>query len=209
MKKFITLLLAAAMAVTFAGSLASCSKSAPPPLEEVIDELVDVIEASHEVNVLLFGAGLPTYPRGNAEDTLVHRYYGVIDDGNLYVTPYAKYRYVEEMKEAIADVYGSSYRESLYDSVFTGHAIAENVNTVLPARYAQTDGRLYQSQHVDALVSGVRTYDYAGMKIVSPSTASHLRVSIPSCTDTDPEWKNVYLSFVLEGGRWYLDSPSC
>ena len=209
MKKLITSLLLAALAVMLAGSLASCSRSAPPPLEEVYDELVDVIEASHEVNVLLFGAGLPVYPRGTAEDELIHRYYGVNDDGNLYVTPYAKYAYVEDMKEAIAAVYGSEYRESLYESVFTGYAIAENVNTVLPARYTQSEGRLYQSESVDALVHGVRSYDFAGMKIVSPSTASHLRVSIPSCTDSDPAWKTVYLSFVLEGGRWYLDSPSC
>jgi hypothetical protein len=208
MKKIITSLLAVCLLLSVT-SLASCARSAPPPLEEVYDELVDVIEASHEVNVLLFGAGLPTYPRGNAEDTLVHRYYGVTDDGNLYVTPYAKYRHVEEMKEAIAAVYGSDYRESLYESVFTGHAIAENVDTVLPARYTQGENALFQSSRVDALVHGVRTYDYAGMKIVSPSTASRLRVSVPSCTDTDPEWKTVYLSFVLEDGRWYLDSPSC
>lgn len=208
MKKIITSLLAVCLLLSVI-SLSSCAQSAPPPLEEVYDELVDVIEASHEVNVLLFGAGLPVYPRGNAEDELIHRYYGVNDDGNLYVTPYAKYAYVEEMKEAIAAVYGSEYRESLYESVFTGHAISENLSTVLPARYAQVEGRLYQNQYVDALVHGVRTYDYAGMEIVSPSTASHLRVSIPSCTDTDPEWKTVYLAFVLEDGRWYLDSPSC
>ncbi len=208
MKKIITSLLAVCLLLSVT-SLASCARSAPPPLEEVYDELVDVIEASHEVNVLLFGAGLPVYPRGTAEDELIHRYYGVNDDGNLYVTPYAKYAYVEDIKEAIAAVYGSEYRESLYESVFTGYAIAENVNTVLPARYTQSEGRLYQSESVDALVHGVRSYDFAGMKIVSPSTASHLRVSIPSRTDADPEWKTVYLSFVLEDGRWYLDSPSC
>ena len=208
MKKLIASLLALCLLLSVI-SLSSCSKSNPPELEEVYDELVDVIEASREVNVLLFGAGLPVYPRGTAEDELIHRYYGVNDDGNLYVTPYAKYSYVEDMKEAIAAVYGSEYRESLYESVFTGHAISENLDTVLPARYTQTDGRLYQNQYVDALVQGVRTYDYAGMKIVSPSTASHLRVSIPSRTDADPEWKNVYLAFVLENGRWYLDSPSC
>ena len=208
MKKIITSLLAVCLLLS-AASLSSCSLGSPPELEEVYDDLVDVIEASHEVNVLLFGAGLPVYPRGTAEDELIHRYYGVNDDGNLYVTPYAKYAYVEDMKEAIAAVYGSEYRESLYESVFTGYAIAENVNTVLPARYTQSEGRLYQSESVDALVHGVRSYDFAGMKIVSPSTASHLRVSIPSRTDADPEWKTVHLSFVLEDGRWYLDSPSC
>ena len=208
MTKVITSLLAVCLLLSVT-SLASCARSAPPPLEEVYDELVDVIEASHEVNVLLFGAGLPVYPRGTAEDELIHRYYGVNDDGNLYVTPYAKYSHVEEMREAIAAVYGSQYRESLYESVFTGHAISDNINTILPARYTQKENRLYQNQYVDALVKGVRSYDYAGMKIVSPSTASHLRVSIPSCTDSDPEWKNVYLAFVLENGRWYLDSPSC
>ena len=210
MKRILTLLLAVLMLAGSAVGLASCSASEPAPdMDQVYDRLVQVIEASHEVNVLLFGAGLPVYPRGDAEDELVHRYYGVADNGQQFVTPYAKYASIAEMQAAIAAVYSTEYRESLYESLFTGFA-ADEMSVVMPARFSEDERFLYMSQYVDPLVDGVRVYDYASMEIVSYSHSSRLRVSINSYTEDDPEeWKRVYLSFVYENGDWYLDSPSC
>lgn len=210
MKRTLTILLAALMLAGSAVGLASCSASEPAPdMDQVYDRLVQVIEASHEVNVLLFGAGLPVYPRGDAEDELVHRYYGVADNGQQFVTPYAKYASIAEMQAAIAAVYSTEYRESLYESLFTGFA-ADEMSVVMPARFSEDERFLYMSQYVDPLVDGVRVYDYASMEIVSYSHSSRLRVSVNSYTEDDPEeWKRVYLSFVYENGDWYLDSPSC
>ena len=198
------------MLVGSAVGLASCSASEPAPdIDQVYDRLVQVIEASHEVNVLLFGAGLPVYPRGDAEDELVHRYYGVADNGQQFVTPYAKYASIAEMQAAIAAVYSTEYRESLYESLFTGFA-ADEMSVVMPARFSEDERFLYMSKYVDPLVDGVRVYDYASMEIVSYSHSSRLRVSVNSYTEDRPEeWKRVYLSFVYENGDWYLDSPSC
>ena len=193
-------------------NMSSCcdaSREPAPEMDEVYDRLVQVIEASHEVNVLLFGAGLPVYPRGDAEDLLVHRYYGVTDNGQQFVTPYAKYGSIAEMQTAIAAVYSTEYRESLYESLFTGYA-ADEMSVVMPARFSEDEKFLYMSQYVSPLVEGVRVYDYASMQIVDYSHASRLRVSIRSYTEDHPEeWKTVYLSFVYENGDWYLDSPSC
>ena len=190
-------------------SCCDASREPAPEMDEVYDRLVQVIEASHEVNVLLFGAGLPVYPRGDAEDELVHRYYGVADNGQQFVTPYAKYASIAEMQAAIAAVYSTEYRESLYESLFTGYA-ADEMSVVMPARFSEDDRFLYMSKYVDPLVDGVRVYDYASMEIVSYSHSSRLRVSINSYTEDHPEeWKRVYLSFVYENGDWYLDSPSC
>ena len=210
MKRILTLLLALVLLAGSALGLASCSASeSAPELDTVYDRLVQVIEASHEVNVLLFGAGLPVYPRGDAEDELVHRYYGVADNGQQFVTPYAKYASIAEMQAAIAAVYSTEYRESLYESLFTGYA-ADEMSVVMPARFSEDDRFLYMSKYVDPLVDGVRVYDYASMEIVSYSHSSRLRVSINSYTEDRPEeWKRVYLSFVYENGDWYLDSPSC
>ena len=210
MKRIITLLLALVLLAGSALGLASCSASeSAPELDTVYDRLVQVIEASHEVNVLLFGAGLPVYPRGDAEDELVHRYYGVADNGQQFVTPYAKYASIAEMQAAIAAVYSTEYRESLYESLFTGYA-ADEMSVVMPARFSEDDRFLYMSKYVDPLVYGMRVYDYASMEIVSYSHSSRLRVSINSYTEDRPEeWKRVYLSFVYENGDWYLDSPSC
>ena len=210
MKRILTLLLAVLMLAGSAMGLASCSASEPAPdIDQVYDRLVQVIEASHEVNVLLFGAGLPVYPRGDAEDELVHRYYGVADNGQQFVTPYAKYASIAEMQAAIAAVYSTEYRESLYESLFTGFA-ADEMSVVMPARFSEDERFLYMSKYVDPLVDGVRVYDYASMEIVSYSHSSRLRVSVNSYTEDRPEeWKRVYLSFVYENGDWYLDSPSC
>ena len=190
-------------------SCCDASREPAPAIDEVYDRLVQVIEASHEVNVLLFGAGLPVYPRGDAEDLLVHRYYGVTDNGQQFVTPYAKYASIAEMQTAIAAVYSTEYRESLYESLFTGYA-ADEMSVVMPARFSEDDKFLYMSRYVSPLVEGVRVYDYASMQIVEYSHASRLRVAIKSYTEDRPEeWKTVYLSFVYENGDWYLDSPSC
>ena len=190
-------------------SCCDAGREPAPEMDEVYDRLVQVIEASHEVNVLLFGAGLPVYPRGDAEDLLVHRYYGVTDNGQQFVTPYAKYGSIAEMQTAIAAVYSTEYRESLYESLFTGYA-ADEMSVVMPARFSEDEKFLYMSQYVSPLVEGVRVYDYASMQIVDYSHASRLRVSIRSYTEERPEeWKRVYLSFVYENGDWYLDSPSC
>ena len=210
MKRILTLLLAVLMLAGSVMGLASCSASEPAPdIDQVYDRLVQVIEASHEVNVLLFGAGLPVYPRGDAEDELVHRYYGVADNGQQFVTPYAKYTSIAEMQAAIAAVYSTEYRESLYESLFTGFA-ANEMSVVMPARFSEDERFLYMSKYVDPLVDGVRVYDYASMEIISYSHSSRLRVSVNSYTEDRPEeWKRVYLSFVYENGDWYLDSPSC
>ncbi len=191
--------------------LSACSgvRGDPPELDEVYDRLVAVIEASHEVNVLLFGAGLPVYPRGDAEDELVHRYYGVTDNGQEYVTPYAKYNSIADMQAAIAAVYGTEYREALFSTFFTGY-VAENMSLSLPARFSEDEKSLYQNVYVDPLVKGTRVYDYASMEIMSGSHASYIQISIRSYTEDKPmQWQTVYLSFVYENGNWYLDSPSC
>ena len=210
MKKLLASLLALLLLGSMAAGMSSCSKGGPPPeLETVYDRIVEVVEASHEVNVLLFGAGLPVYSRGDAEDLLVHRYYNVTDDGREYVTPYSKYISIRQMESAISAVYSVEYRESLFETLFTGYADSNMIAT-MPARFQEDERYLYQSQYVDALVEGVRVYDYASMKIVEGSNATRIRVSIPSYTEKHPDvWTNVTLSFVLENGDWYLDSPSC
>ena len=207
MKRILLILLV--VVIVLMASCCDAPRDPAPEIDEVYDRLVQVIEASHEVNVLLFGAGLPVYTRGDAEDELVHRYFGMADESREFVTPYAKYNSIADMQAAIAAVYSTEYRESLYESLFTGYA-ADEMSVMMPARFSEDEKFLYMSRYVDPLVKGVRVYDYASMEIVEYSHASRLRVSIMSYTEDHPDvWKKVYLSFVFENGDWYLDSPSC
>lgn len=207
MKKLLMTLLAAILLVT---SLPSCSSSALPELTDAVyDRLVEVIEASVDVNVILFGAGLPVWPREGEEEARLHRYFSAPDDGTEYVSVYARYGSVDEMKQAIAGVYSESYAASLYETLFTGYATGTS-SSILPARYTEDDSRLYQSVNVDPIVTGVRYFDYASMEVAPGSTPTYLKINIRSKADReDSEWHDSHLSFKYENGNWYLDSPSC
>ncbi len=210
MKKPVLICVLALLTMALLLSTTACSfRGSAPKLETVYDRLVEVIEASHEANVLLFGVGLPVYSRGDAEDELLHRYYGVADNGREYVTPYAKYATMEEMKTVISKVYCTSYRESLFSSLFTGYADS-GLSIVMPARYSEDERAIYQNVHVDPLVIGTRVYDYASMKLTKESYDTYLYVEIRSYPENKPnEWTTTHLTFVFEDGNWYLNGPSC
>ncbi len=209
MKRILASLLAATLLLT-AGLFTGCSKRGPAPApEDVYDRIVECLEDAREANVLLFGAGLPVYPRGDAEDELVHRYYGVNDDGMQFVTPYAKYTSLDEMRAVIESVYSEEYRASLMESLFTGY-VDGDMSAYMPARFDEDERSLYQNVYVDALIDTVRLYDYAGMVMEEGSYDTCIYVTIPSYTDRNPgEWQKLTLTFVFENGNWYLDSPSC
>ena len=208
MKKTISLCVLAVMLLCMMASTASCAGQ-PPALEDVYDRLVEVIEASHDVNVVIFGAGLPVDRRDSEEAVLINRYYGLSDTSLEYVSSYTTSRTMNEIREDMEKVYGTAYRESVTESLFTGYAMADQDNTVLPARYSDDGSRLYQNRYVRSLVAGVRTYDYASMEIVS-GNATYMEVSIRSYPANRPgEWTVSNLSFVYENGNWYLDGPSC
>ncbi len=209
MKKILISIVALQLLVLSLVPLSSCSRGPAPDVEEVYDRVVEVLEAAHEVNVLMFGAGLPVYERGDAEDELIQRYYGVTDNGQEFVTPYAKFATIAEMEAAIAEVYAEDYRTSLISTLFTGF-VKDGISVSMPARYSEDESTLYQNKYVDPLVAGTRVYDYATMEITKGSHSTAIRVAIQSYRESEPgEWSTRYLSFVFENGNWYLNSPSC
>lgn len=191
-------------------SMFACSPGHPPALEEVYDRLVEVIEGAHEVNTALFGVGLAVYERDSSECALNNMYYNAADDGMEYVSEYSQYRTADEIREAAEKVYSEDYLSSLFETVFTGYAYEEGGDSgVLPARYTEKEGRMYQSSYIKAMVKGQRTYDYASMEIIS-GNATYIEVSIRSYAfETPNTWITGDLGFVYENGNWYLDGPSC
>lgn len=188
-------------------SAVGCSRPQAPQLSEVYDRYVYLIESAASVNAVFFGEGLPVYKRDSVEAELQNMYYGVTDDGREIVKPYSVYMSIDGIKAAANKVYGSEYRESLYESLFTGYT-AEELGTVLPARYFEDEKGFYQNARVTPLTSGAKVYDYATMKILRESTATNVRVEV-ECYEVDKpaERITVKVSFVYENGDWYLDSP--
>ena len=65
-KRLISGIFAVIFALLSVLSLASCSKSTAPELDDVKERLVYLIEESKELNVIFFGIGLPVYRRDTA-----------------------------------------------------------------------------------------------------------------------------------------------
>ncbi len=210
MKKILSVCFACMMLAGACLCFPSCSAK-PPQMDEVYDRLVECIEDAHEVNVLLFGEGLPTYARDSEEESLIRRYFGMPNNGLDMVSVYAKYASMDEIKALCERVYSKDYRESLYETLFTGFASDMVEGSILPAKYSQDEKGMYQNSNVKPLVKGVRVYDYAAMEIVaSKSNATHIKVELPSYSERNPDqWETVDLTFVYEDGNWYLDGPSC
>ena len=189
--------------------LSGCA-SKPPALEDVYDRLVYVIEESLEINTVIFGEGLPVYERDSEIAELTHMYYSLTQTDVEMVIPGVRYSSIEQIQTAMARVYSQSYRESLDTMLFTGYADTDAPTAVLAARYSEDAVGLYQTEGLESMVKGVRTYDYASMTILDSSNAKRLNVSIRSYTDENPgQWETRQLVFVYENGNWYLDSPSC
>ena len=206
-RRFIKLFSALTVAAAILTAAAGCSSPQPPELSEVYDRYVSLIENATEINTVFFGEGLPVYHREGEEAELLNMYYGVGDDGNEYVKPYAMYRGIEDIKSAAEKVYGDEYLESLYESLFTGYT-AEELGSILPPRYMEEEKNFYQNSDVTPLVMGSKVYDYSTMTILPESTATTVRVEIRAYEESAPnEAYTAKLSFVYENGEWYLNSP--
>ena len=190
-RKIIIIFLTAAMLLL----LVSCSR--PPELSEIYDEVVSVIEASYEINEIYFGHGLPT----SDIDSGLSGYSRVRED--------AKYRSIDQIKAATEQVYCKDYREGLYEVAFKGVSnFTEGVYGVVKARFIEHQGYLFQDSNAKALINAKRVYDFSTMKIVKPSNAKHINISIDSRLEGSEEILNITLSFVFENGRWLLNSPT-
>ncbi len=188
--------------------LSACSgiKSAPP-LSEVYDEFVALIEASHQLNVVLYGHGLPTYEYKSALAT--HNSMYIFDNRGEreYVSPYAKFATEQSIKDAVEAVYSERYTESVMGMMFVGATLGDDTGTAIAARYSQDDTWFYQNRLYEPVVTNMRVYDYASMKIVKPSSQEYVNVEIDSYAPGQG-WMTFKLSFIHEENGWRLDSPT-
>ncbi len=260
--------------------LSSCSS--PPELEEIYDSAVSLIEASHEINEIFFGEGLPCYPRIVAltDQTLSYSeeydtYYLVFEDERegelvmyfdktsnkykfarilkaaeltggegepifideasgayLFAVDYteekpeyvydeddidgynvvrmdAKYLSIEEIKTAAEQVYSADYLRGVYQAAFDGLSSgALTSGGVVGARFYEQGYLLRQAEDIKPLITEKRIYDYSTMKIVRPSSAKYVNISIDSRLPGSDEVTKIRLSLTLANGRWYLDTPT-
>ena len=118
-------LLLSLIAVLVLPALAGCSR--PPELDTVRDRFGELIEASGEVNDLLWGEGLPYYEKDSDYAKETGLYEGTWENlGNYrYVTleALAKYPSVEDIRAAAGTVYSTEFLSDVGASLFEGNMI--------------------------------------------------------------------------------------
>ncbi|MBQ8432098.1 MAG: hypothetical protein IJX28_04355 [Clostridia bacterium] len=183
-----------------------------PKLSTIYDRVVELVEASHEVNTVFFGAGLPAYAADSVYAEYSQMYYDFEQKG-LYehVTESSKFISVAQIKEAAEKVYSKAYLEDvLYPMAFTGYAIDNGIGGAqfAYARYYENETWIYQSTKAENYISGgMRVYDYSTMKIAYPSNSNACYVTMDTWLEDQPEQiLKVQLRLVLQDGEWYLDS---
>lgn len=202
-RKVISLTLFVVLAAMTVG-LTSC-KTEPPLLEDVREEYIKLIEASAEVNKILFGEGLPLYKRdGTDEDKQIYKDMVAALDSYESVRIDSKFLTIESIKEAADAVYTPEYLENVYEMLFVGYA--DDVSGVTSCKFLEWDGWLYQSMNYDIFIEKTRTFDYDTMKIVKPSSGEYVNVEIES--QLDGEKMTITLAFSLTENGWRLDTPT-
>ena len=130
-------------------------------------------------------------------------------DTDLTYTPTRsdKYLTVADIKAAAEQVYSKSYLMSIYETMFVGY-MESGLTDMIYARYYEGPDGLMILKDADVWVTEKRLYDYDSMQIVRPSSANKITVLIDSHLEGQTEILPVRLSFILQDGEWYLNSPS-
>lgn len=186
----------------------SCAANSAPALEDVYDRVVYLIESSYDVNMFLFGEGLPVIKFGSEYAEVLGTYSNAWSDVvyNEYLSTHSQFLTVEDMKKAAGLVYSEKYLESVFESVFTGIMSDDDI---LYARYSEDSNWIYQSSLVEPLTVVRRVYDFSSMQIVKPSSDKYLYINIDSyAPDAPDKITNFDLIFVWENNNWFLDSPT-
>lgn len=185
-------------------STASCSKSAPP-LEEIKDRIVYLIEGSKEINTLFFGKGLPVYDRESLLSEELGLYYNDQYASYNRVLEGSGYISADHMKKEAEKIYSEEYLKAIYETAFDGYMTGSSSAYI---RFLETSEWLFQNRKAVDFGLSERIYDYSTIDIVKPSSDKYINITIESYTLDNPKRETVSLSFVYERGDWYLDTPT-
>jgi hypothetical protein len=130
-----------------------------------------------------------------------------------YVVNTSPYQHTDDIKEKANQIYSANYLASIYEGLFTGVTVSNQAGGTLYARYRdyEEDGYYYlqECNQVTGYDLPERRYDYTTMQMQKGSNARYITISIESYILGNEQSREVVeLSFALENGNWYLDTPS-
>ncbi len=204
MKKIMIVAIMIFVIILTALSTASCSQSAPP-LEDVKDRFVYLIEGSREINSLFFGKGLPIYDRESLLSEELGVYYNDTYTAYNRVMENSRYLSTDQMKEEAEKYYSKEYLDAIYETAFEGFMTGSSSAYI---RFLETSDWLFQNREAVDFGLSERIYDYSTIRIVKPSSDKYINIEIESYTLENKKRETVSLAFVYERGNWYLDTPT-
>jgi len=203
MKKILSFMLALLMLALPVSQMASCS---PPPLEEVYDRLVWLIENSRPVNEIVYGDGLVSMQDLSGEELEYDSWFEGLDKYAYYYEIPASYRdedgnlieqfsSIAQIKEAVEKVYSDKYVEEIYDYIFTDDFAGGKRAKYLEIDYGKdedSDETLSGGEEIKKTFCKYHgntknyitsekphtVYKYDTMKIIDPSTDTYIVISI-------------------------------
>ncbi|MBQ9132647.1 MAG: hypothetical protein IJX62_09300 [Clostridia bacterium] len=212
MKKIVAVILAVVLLLGGClGVFFYCSAQKAPTVEEIYDRVVYLVENSHELNTVFYGAGLPTHAADSVYAEINHIYHNFYyTDTYEMVSSSAKFLTSTDIKNAAEKVYSKAYLEDVvYPSLFTGHAISDASGNphFAHARYLEDNNWIYQAIQKGSYYRGILVYDYSTMRVAKPSNNKMCFVEI-DCWDEDAPQsiRTQRLTLVRQNGLWYLDS---
>ena len=188
-----------------------------PRIEDIYDRMVYLIESSQDVNALIYGCGLPVWEDDSEYVQFMHGYYE-FDTARAYeivMTKNAKYRTVEQIKDAVKSIYSQEYIDDVLNAaIFDGIAIPDGKGgskVVVPRYYEEwVEGRMYLCQSKEFRVTpyeGMRIYDFSTMKVESLGKKDRCVITIDSwLEDTPDQVENIEILIAKQNGQWYLDN---
>ncbi len=154
---------------------------------------------------------LPDYEEKEAEF-----YYDTSDRENYdYVRDDAGYLTTSAIKDKAETVYAKDFLSSVYESMFTGITVSENVNGTLFARYidyTDSEGKSYlmkSNTWKAAEVARVYLFDTMRMSEKRKSNAKDVFIEIDSYVPGKEDTvQTITVSLTLQSGSWYLNSAT-
>ncbi len=206
MKRSISLLLCAVLLLCLTGC-GGCSRA--PEVDEIYDRVVELVEDSRRLNAIFYGAGLPVYDK---ESVIYRDVYA--DDPSAYtkeysiVDPRCGFVSVSALKEAAEKVWTPDLLEKqVYPAAFDGlSASIGSVSSIAAARFQEDGGNLYCLDGVRENAPAQLIFDYSTMKVVRPSNATRVILSMDAWEEGKPDARFSYrLTIAKVDGVWLLD----
>lgn len=189
MRRLISVLLCAVMLFCTVTVMPSCSK--PPEFSEIEGRLRELIEASHEINTIFFGEGLPVYehvmdPKSSMDviidkDNGTRTYYYEINDKEYgrviayrssYADPYIYAQVLREPDSSRTPVYENSSKKAY------AYALEGYVEPHYDFYYSDSDPENYDYVTVDSPYKSIGAIKEAAEKVYSRDYLASLYESI-------------------------------